>query len=150
MDRIPNKIKWKIHALFTLYLKFWKYFLQKFLRNSQQILYFLLLLLAFTSADILHKVLELHSMLSEKKKNFVTNVIFLMDSLRPLLPTHTLNCQNLLSVTKAFCQCSLICSLLTIVILYAVAMGVSVFTIWPFQGQMTKEKLIQGFQCFEI
>ena len=86
----------------------------------------------------------------KKKKNFVTNVIFLMDSLRPLLPTHTLNCQNLLSVTKAFCQCSLICSLLTIVILYAVAMGVSVFTIWPFQGQMTKEKLIQCFQCFEI
>ena len=23
---IPNKIKWKIHALFTLYFKFWRYF----------------------------------------------------------------------------------------------------------------------------
>ena len=28
MDGIPTKIKWKIHTLFTLYLKFWKYFLK--------------------------------------------------------------------------------------------------------------------------
>ena len=26
LDGIPSKIKWKIHASFTLYLKFWRYF----------------------------------------------------------------------------------------------------------------------------
>ena len=27
MERIPTRIKWKIHFLFTLYFKFWRYFL---------------------------------------------------------------------------------------------------------------------------
>ena len=47
-----------------------------------------MLSLAFTSADIiLHKLLELHSTLSGKKKNnFVINFPFLTDSLK-LSPT---------------------------------------------------------------
>ena len=49
-------------------------------------LLFLIVLLAFTSADIIfHKFLELHSTLSEKKI-FVTNFPYLMDSLKPLTP----------------------------------------------------------------
>ena len=27
MDERPTKINWKIHTIFTLYLKFWRYFL---------------------------------------------------------------------------------------------------------------------------
>ena len=54
--------------------------------------------------------LELHSTLSEKK-NFITNFPFLTHSLNQACPPtpepHPLNSQNLLSVTKVFCQCSL-------------------------------------------
>ena len=61
-------------------------------------------MLAFTSADIIfHKLLELHSSLSEKRI-FVANFPFLTDSLKPL---HPLNSQNPLSVTRFFCLCSL-------------------------------------------
>ena len=56
--------------------------------------YFLLFLLAFTSADIIfHKFLELHSTLSEKKI-FVANFPFLTDSLKPR-PLYPLDSQNL-------------------------------------------------------
>ena len=63
-------------------------------------------MLAFTPGDIIfHKLLELHSPLSEtKKKIFLTNFPFSTDSLKPL---HPLNEQNPLSVTKVFCRCSL-------------------------------------------
>ena len=55
-------------------------------RYSHQIFCFLLLLLAFTSSDIIfHTFLELHSTLSEKKI-FVTNFPFLKDSLKPPTP----------------------------------------------------------------
>ena len=37
MDRIPIKIKWKIHAFSTLYFKFWRYFLQKFVQYSHEL-----------------------------------------------------------------------------------------------------------------
>ena len=67
IDRITTKIKWKIHAPFSFYVRSLRYFLWKFVRYSRQIFYFLLFLLAFTSADIIfHKVLELHPTLSEK------------------------------------------------------------------------------------
>ena len=36
---IPNKIKWKLHCINTLYLKFRRYFLQKFIICSHQLLY---------------------------------------------------------------------------------------------------------------
>ena len=50
----PTKIKFKIHALFTLYCKFWRYFLWQFVRwrYSHQIFYFVLFLLAYKSIDI--------------------------------------------------------------------------------------------------
>ena len=72
----------------------------------------MLLLLAFTSADIdFYKFLELYSTLSEKKI-FLTNFPFLTDSLKhpttpPPAPYPHLNDPNLLSLTKVFCRCSL-------------------------------------------
>ena len=94
MDRIPTKIKRKIHALFTLFqvlkvplIKICK------IQHSHHIFYFLLFLLNFTSADIIfHKFLELHSTFSEKKIS-VMNFPFLTDSLKP--SHHPLNSQNL-------------------------------------------------------
>ena len=57
----------------------------------------------FTLADInFYNFLELHSALSEK--HFATNFPFLTDSAKPC---HILNNQNPLTVTKAFCRCSL-------------------------------------------
>ena len=105
IDRITTKIKWKIHALFSFYVRSLRYFVWKFVRYSRQIFYFLLFLLAFTSADIIfHKVLELHPTLSEKKI-FVTNFPFLMDSLKPPQP---LIDEKPLSSTKVFLPGSLI------------------------------------------
>ena len=66
----------KIHVLFTLC------FNDKNLYDNPQIFYFLLFLLAFTSADIIfHKFLELHS--TSDKKIFVTNFPFLTNSFKP-------------------------------------------------------------------
>ena len=91
---------------FTLCFNFSRCFLQKFVRYSHQIFYFLFFLLALTSANIIsHKFSEIHSTLSEKKI-FVTNFPFLTDSLKPQ-PPHPLNSQSPLSLTKVFCQCSL-------------------------------------------
>ena len=74
-------------------------------RISHQIFYFLLFYVSFyISRHIFYKLLELHSSLSVKKI-FVTNLSFLTDSPKPLHPP---NSQNLLSMTKVFCQCSLI------------------------------------------
>ena len=50
-----------------------------------------------------HKFLELHSILTGKKKIFITNVPFLMDSLKPPPPNPLINDQNPKSVTKVFC-----------------------------------------------
>ena len=76
MDRIPTKIKWKIVSLLHCISVI------KTCMISHQIFYFLLFLLAFTSADIIfHKFLELHS--TSDKKIFVTNFPFLTDSLKP-------------------------------------------------------------------
>ena len=82
MDRIPTKIKWKIHTFFTLYFKFWRYFLWKFGRYSHQIFLFLLAGITFL------KFLELLSTKSGKNI-FVTNVPFLTDLLRPPTPLKT-------------------------------------------------------------
>ena len=75
-------------------------------------LLFFVVLFSFTSVDIIfHKVLGLHSTLSEERI-FVTNFPFLTDSLPPPLqtpppphprPFHPLNGQHLLSVTTVFC-----------------------------------------------
>ena len=105
MNRIPTKIKWKNACPFYIIFQVLKVLLIKCCKNSHQIFYFLLFLLAFTSADIIfHKVLELHPTLSEKKI-FVTNFPFLMDSLKPPQP---LIDEKPLSSTKVFLPGSLI------------------------------------------
>ena len=77
---------------------------EKFVRQSHQVFYLLLFLLAFTSADIIfHKCLELFS-IKKKKKIFFTNFPFLMDSIKS---PHSFDDQNRLRVRKAFCRCSL-------------------------------------------
>ena len=77
------------------------------LGQSHQIFYFLLFLLAFTSADIIfHKFLKIHSV-SSVKKIFVTDFLFERIQSNPPSP-HPLNGQNPLTVTKVFCRCSLI------------------------------------------
>ena len=43
---IPTKIEWKIHPLFIVYFKFWRYFFV----NKPSDLLFLVVILAFTSA----------------------------------------------------------------------------------------------------
>ena len=81
---------------FTLYFKFWRHFLEKFVRCSCQT--FLLFLLTFTSAIIFHKFLELHSTLSGKKKFF--HEFSLFNGFTQTLPLLFLNSQNVLCVTK--------------------------------------------------
>ena len=109
MNRTPTKVKWKNTFPFYIVFQVLKVFLIKRSKNSHQIFFCLLFLLAFTSADIIfHKFLELHSTLSEKSI-FVTNFSFLNDSLNPFPLSHPLNGQNLLRVTKVFCRCSLKC-----------------------------------------
>ena len=79
------------------------------LRYSHQIFYFFCFILAFTSAGIIfHRLLELHSILSERKI-FVINFPVLTDSLKlhSPYPLPLLNGQNPLSVIKVFCRCSL-------------------------------------------
>ena len=67
-------------------------------------LLFLAALLDFISADtIFHYFLELYA--TSVKKIFVKNFPFLTDSLNP---PHPFNDQNLLSLKKVFCQCSLL------------------------------------------
>ena len=76
------KIKWKIHAFYTLYFKFQRYFFWKCVRYNHQIFYFLLFLLALTSGGtIFCKFLELHSTMSDKKI-FVINLSLLTDPLK--------------------------------------------------------------------
>ena len=72
-----------------MYFKFGWYTSYKNLKIKPLDLLFLLLLLAFTSADInFYKFLEPHSTLSEKK--IVTNFPFLMDSPPPPSPPTSL------------------------------------------------------------
>ena len=67
----------------------------------------LLFRLAFTSDVILHKYLEIHSTLSEKKY-FHHKFSFLTDSLKPSPPSPAApNGQNPLSMTKVSSRCSL-------------------------------------------
>ena len=86
MDRIPTKIKWKTHALFILYFKFWRYGLIIFKIEPPDLLF----LVVFISFYVI-RFLELHSILSVKKISFLT------DSLKP---PHPINGQNMLSVTS--------------------------------------------------
>ena len=93
-----KKIKWKIHACFTLYLKFWRHF---FMKSSMMIQLPVLLFLVVLH----HRQIWIFAIFInfihhyQKKTTFVTNYSFFMDS--PKL-FHLLNSQNLLSATKDF------------------------------------------------
>ena len=99
-----NKNQMKNTPSFTLYFKFWGYFLKN-VRYSHQIFYFLLFYISFyISRNHFHKFLELHSTLSEKKI-FVTIFPFITNSFNPV--PRPLNGQTSLTVTKDFCRRSL-------------------------------------------
>ena len=81
LDTIPTNIKWKIHTLFTLYFKFWRYFLKKCIKETATscFIYFLFFILisknklAFTiSRSFIINFKEFHSTLFL----FVTNYVF--------------------------------------------------------------------------
>ena len=72
-----NILKWKLHASFT------RYDLQKLVRYSHLIVYFLFLF-AFTSRYHFHKFLELHSILSLKR--FSSQIFFFNRFTQPPAP----------------------------------------------------------------
>ena len=83
LDTIQTKIKWKRHALFTLYFKFWRYFLRKCISETATscFIYFLFFILisknklAFTiSRSFFINFKEFHSTLFL----FVTVYLFLI------------------------------------------------------------------------
>ena len=103
MDEILTKIFYiAFQVLKVLLIKICK------IRYLHQIFYFLLFFLAFTSADmIFYRFLEFHSILSESK-DFRHKFSFFNGFTQTPTPTpHPLNSQNLLSVTKVFCRCSI-------------------------------------------
>ena len=111
LDEIRSKIKCKIHACFTLPLKFWRYLKTVLLIKSymiQPVLLLLVVLLCFLYIYISrYDFLQVFrtSLTIIGKNIFVTNSTFLMDSTKPL---HPLKSQNPPSVTKGFCWCSVI------------------------------------------
>ena len=110
LDEIPSKIKCKIHARFTLPLKFWRYLKTVLLIKSYMIQPVLLLLVVLlwllyiyiSRYDFLQVFRTSLTIIG--KNIFVTNFTFLIDSTKPL---HPLKSQNPPSVTKVFCWCSL-------------------------------------------
>ena len=108
MDGIAPKVNWKIHALFMLYFKFWRYFFTKLCKIQPPDLLFFVVFISFISRYHFSQIFRtlFHIIL---KKDFCQEVLFLTDSLNPLIPHHhhPFNSQNLLSLKKFFCQCSL-------------------------------------------
>ena len=100
MDRIPTKIKWKIH-IFILYFKFWRYALQIFVRWSHQIFYLLFLLLSFYISRY-HFSQIFRTLFNIIFKKILSRIFFFNGFTQ--IP-HPLNDQNPLSVTKVFCRC---------------------------------------------
>ena len=83
MDRIPIKIKWKVHTFFTLYFKFWREFLWKICKMHRPDYLFLFVFMSFyISRYHFSQISALHSKISEKKY-FHHKFFFLADSLRP-------------------------------------------------------------------
>ena len=106
MDKIPTKI----YPLFTLYFNFEGNSCIKICKMSHQIFYFLLCFILVLTSFSRHNFLQIfitsfHSILSARKI-FLTNFSSLTDPLKLLLPKPP-NSQNLLSMTKVFCRCSL-------------------------------------------
>ena len=105
---MPTKIKWKIQACFILYFNFEKGLLWKVIRYSYQFIYFLFYISFNISRYQFSRLFRLHSTLSEK--DFRRKFSFL-NRFTQLHTFDPLNGQNLLSVTKFFCQFSLRCPL---------------------------------------
>ena len=105
---MPTKIKWKIQACFILYFNFEKGLLWKVIRYSYQFIYFLFYINFNISRYQFSRLFRLHSTLSEK--DFRRKFSFL-NRFTQLHTFDPLNGQNLLSVTKFFCQFSLRCPL---------------------------------------
>ena len=74
LDGKPTKIKWKEHALFTLYFNFWRNFLLKFTRYTQAPVFFMsyCFTLATYSATINNK--------NDGKNCYLDNFVFFSPS----------------------------------------------------------------------
>ena len=108
LDGMPTKIKLKIQACFTLYFKFWEGTSAKSYKIQLPVLLFLVShQFLYQQISFFYNFLELYSTLSEK--DFCRKFSFF----NRFTPTsQPLNRQNLLSMTKGFCQFSLKCLLI--------------------------------------
>ena len=107
LDGIPTRIKLKIQACFTLCFKFWEGTSVKRYKMQPLVLLFLVLhQLLYQQISSFYNFLELHSTLSEK--DFCRKFSFFNGFTQT---PHPLNSQNLVSMTKVFCQFSLKCLL---------------------------------------
>ena len=107
LDGIPTKIKWKIQACSILYLKFFEDTSVKSYKIQLPVLLFLVLRqFLYQQKSIFYNFLKLRSALFEK--DFRHKFSFCN---RFTQTSHPLNGQNMLSVTKVFCQFSLKCLL---------------------------------------
>ena len=85
LDGMPTRIKLKIQACFTFYLKFWGGTSAKSCKIQLPVLLFLVLhQFLYQKISFFYNFLELHSTLFEK--DFVTGFPFLMDSPKPPTP----------------------------------------------------------------
>ena len=109
LNIIPTKIKRKIQACFILYFKFFEGTSVKRYKIQLPVLLFLVLhQFLYQQISFFYNFLELNSTLSAK--DFRHKFSFIN---RFTQTSHPLNGQNLLSVTKDFCQFSLKCLLNT-------------------------------------
>ena len=107
IDRIPTKIKWKMHALSTLYFKFWRKFLclMKICKIQTPDLYLLgiVCISFYISRNYFWQIFRT-SFNIIWKKDFCHKFYFFNGFTQT---SHLPSGQNLLSVTKVFCGCSL-------------------------------------------
>ena len=107
LDGMPTNIKLKIKTCFTLYFKFWEGSSVKSYKIQPPVLLFLVShLFLYQQISFSFNFLELHSALSEK--DFCGKFSFFNEFTQT---PHPINSQNLLSVTKVFCQFFLKCFL---------------------------------------
>ena len=108
--------QWKTQACFTLYFKFWEGTSVKSYKINYQFFYFLFYISFGINRYYFLQLFRTHSTLL--KKIFVANFPFLTDSPKTSTP---FNGQNLLIVTKVFCQFSLTCLLIFFIFKYLLA-----------------------------
>ena len=100
--------KWKMQACLTLNFKVWEGTLVKSYKTQLPGFFFLFYISFYISRYHFYKFLECHSTLSGK--DFCSKFSF-FNRFTPSLQHQPLNGQNLLDVTKVFCQFSLKCLL---------------------------------------